>query len=134
MKHLTIIAGVITSISSYSLAMQYKPNFNNNLSNDTIIIFDIEGREPCIVDITNPLCSIGPKKTKALPITAYQTGTAVVVTTKTARTSYMLEMKKPLPNNINFTHSSKKPNWIDVLYDGKHYASFENKHRDWPGK
>ena len=65
MKHLTIIAGVITSISSYSLAMQYKPNFNNNLSNDTIIIFDIEGREPCIVDITNPLCSIGPKKNKS---------------------------------------------------------------------
>jgi hypothetical protein len=134
MKHLTIIASGITLISSYSFAMQYKPNFNNNLSNETIRIFDIEGREPCTLGNENPKCSIGPKETKALPITAYPTGTAVVITTRTmAGTSYMLQMKKPLPKNINFTHSTK-PNWIDVLYDGKPYASFENKHRDWPGK
>jgi hypothetical protein len=130
MKHLTIIAGIITSVTPYSLAMKYHANFNNNLSNETIIIYDT-GNGPCKLQPKNkePLCSIVPRQTKAIDLSTL----GFVLSTKTMDgTSYMFMMQK-LPKNINFTHS-KKTNYIDIVFDSELYGSVENKHRDFPKK
>lgn len=134
MKYLTLIASGITLISSYTFAAEYKVNFNNKYSNETVTIFNLKD-EPCPIT-HGPHCEIGPNQLKTLPVdlgTSNTTAAFVMSTVAMKGTLYMVHMKEPLPKNISFTHSYKEGhNYINILYDGKIHGSAKNEFRELP--
>lgn len=124
MKQLIIAAVIIASISSYSLAMKYTVNINNDLSNETISIYDT-GNGRCAMGRKNRelLCSIGPKQQKSINFSTMP----IVFTTKTMKTLCLLQMKEA-PKSINFTyHYRNGEDCIDIFCDNKFNGWVENK-------
>ena len=129
MKHLSIIASGITLISSYSFTAEYNATINNNLPKDTIKIFSVKGH-PCTLD--NP-CVVPPNTIKKIPVDIYKTQAIMVITTTSMKgADYMIEMPKPLPQNINFTQNYEQGhNYLTIFGDGKFIAKMLNEPRNF---
>lgn len=132
MKHLIIIASGIALISSYSFAAEHNATMHSNLANDTIKIFSTKGR-PCEA---NKPCLLHPQETKTIPIDIAESQASMgLTTTSMQETIYTINLKRPLPKNIDFTLTrTQGHNYLIMLGDGKIIAKMKNEPQHLPKK